>query len=109
MSFTSGFINEGARLCHPVMLQVPPVTAHRVATHRADVVVSSQHGAGKTLQNNTESSGRHVEVARLEPHAIRVRNPAEAVLQVDVGNKVFAASAIRIEAVGETAKGGYSQ
>src|SRR5689334_14759015 len=88
------------------MLQVPPVTAHRVATNSAHVVVRAELGAGESLQNDAESSRRDVEAARLEPDAFRIRNPEAVVLHVDVGNEVFATPSIRIEAVGETAEGG---
>ena len=105
VSLAGGFIDEGSRLRDPVVLQVPPVTAHRITTHGANVVVSAQHGAGETLQNDAESPGRDVEVAGLEPDTIGIRNPATTVFQVDVGNEVFAASSIRIEAVSETVEG----
>jgi hypothetical protein len=44
-------------------------------------------------------------MARLEPNTIGIRHPATTVLQVDVGDEVFAASSIRSEAVGETVEG----
>src|SRR5215471_4383765 len=81
------------------------MTAHRVTAHSADVVVSAQHRTGTALQNDAESPGCNVEVAGLEPDTIGVRNPAATVIRVDVGNEVFAASSIRIEAVGETVEG----
>jgi hypothetical protein len=61
--------------------------------------------AGKTFQNDGESSRCDVKGAGLEPDAVRVRHPEMVVFQVDVGNKVFAAPSIRIEAVGEIAEG----
>ena len=69
------------------------------------MVVSAQHGAGKTLQNNAKPPGRDVEVAGLEPDTIGIRNPATVVIHVDVGNEVCAASSIRIETVSETVEG----
>jgi hypothetical protein len=72
-------------------------------------VSTTQHRAGETLQNNAKSPGRDVEVAGLDPDTFGIRNPATAVFQVDVGNEVFAASSIRIEAVGETVEGSYRQ
>src|SRR5947208_6480499 len=87
------------------MLQVPPVTTHRVDLNGPNVVVSAQLGAGKTLQNDAESSRRDVKAARLDPYTLGVRNPEAVVLHVDVDNEVFAAPSIRIEAVGETVKG----
>jgi len=105
VSLAGGFIDEGSRLCDPVVLQVPPVATHRVTAHSANVVVSAEHGAGETLQNNAESPGRDVEVAGLNPDTIGIRNPARAVVETNVGNEVFAASPIRIEAVGETIEG----
>src|SRR5438270_9931554 len=87
------------------MLQVSPVPTHGIATNGANVVVSAQLGAGKTFQNDAESSRRDVKAARLEPDAFRIRNPETIVLQVDVSNEVFAAPLICIEAVGEAAEG----
>jgi hypothetical protein len=87
------------------MLQVPPVTTHRIATNGPNVVVSAQLGAGETFQNDAESSRRDVKAARLDPYTFRIRNPEAVVLHVDVGNEVFAAPSIWIEAVGETVEG----
>ncbi len=85
------------------------MTTYRITTHRADVVVSAQHGAGETLQNNTESPGCDVEVAGLKPDTIGIWNPATVVFHVDIGDEMFAASLIRIEAVGKAAEGGGRQ
>jgi hypothetical protein len=71
----------------------------------ANVVVSSHHRAGKTFQNDAESSRRDIKATRLEPDAIRVRHPETIVFQVNVRDEVFAAPSIWLEAVGETAKG----
>jgi hypothetical protein len=87
------------------VLQVPPLTTHRVTTHGANVVVSAQHGAGEALQNSAEPPGRDVEVTGLEPDAISIRNPVRAIFQVDISNEVFTASLIRVEAVGKTVEG----
>src|SRR5437899_6252199 len=87
------------------MLQVSPVTAHCIAMNSANMVVGSDHRAGKTFQNDAESSRCDVKGAWLEPDTIRVRNPETIVFQVDVSNEVFAAPSIRIEAVGEIAEG----
>src|SRR6266702_3560421 len=87
------------------MLQVSPVTTHRKAMNGANMVVSSHHRAGKTFQNDAESSRCDVKGAGLEPDTIRVRNPETVIFQVDVGSEVFAAPSIRIEAVGEIAEG----
>src|SRR6266496_1289521 len=87
------------------MLQISPVTTHRVAMNGANAVVSSHHGAGETFQNDAESSRCDVKGARLEPDTIRVRNPETLIFQVEVGNEVFAAPSIRIETVGEIAEG----
>lgn len=81
------------------------MTAHRIAMNGAHVVVSSHHRAGKTFQNNAESSRCDVKGAGLEPDTVRVRNPETIIFQVDVGNKMFAAPSIRIEAIGEIAEG----
>src|SRR5437660_388749 len=84
------------------MLQVSPVTTHRVAMNSANMVVSSHHSAGETFQNNAESSRCDVKAAGLEPDSIRVRHPETLIFQVDVSNEVFATSSIRIEAISET-------
>src|SRR5438309_2156252 len=86
------------------MLQVSPVTPHRVAMNGANVVMSSHHSAGETFQNDAESSRCDVKGAGLEPDTIRVRHPETLVFQVDVSNEVFATSSIRIEAVGKIAE-----
>jgi hypothetical protein len=109
MSLTGGFIDESTRLCDPVVLQVPPVTTHRVTTYRADVIVSAEHGTGETFQNNTKSSGGDIEVAGLYPDTIGIRNPARTFVEVGVGNEVFAASSIWIEAIGEAVENGDRQ
>src|SRR5437879_2498881 len=87
------------------MLQVSPVTAHRIAVNGANVIMSSDHRPGETFQNDAESSRRDVKGVGLEPDTIRVRNPETIIFQVDVSNEVFAAPLIRIEAVVETAEG----
>ena len=61
------------------MLQVSPMTAHRVAVNGADVVMSSHHRARQTLQDNAESARCDVEAAGLETDTIRVRNPESVV------------------------------
>src|SRR5690348_15218079 len=87
------------------MLQVSPVTTHRIGMNGANVVVGSDHRTGETFQNDAESSGCDVKAAGLEPDSIRVWHPETVIFQVDVGNKVFAVSSIRIEAIGEIAEG----
>src|SRR6185437_16691039 len=101
VSFSGRFVNECPGLCDPIVLEVSPVSTHRIATHSAHVVMSAQRGTGKTLQNNAESPGRAVEMARLKPDTIGIRYPATIVCYIDVGNEVLAASANWIEAVGE--------
>jgi hypothetical protein len=71
----------------------------------AHVVVSSHHRARETFQNDGESSRCDVEAAGLKPDTIRVRNPETVIVQVGVSNKMFAASSIGIETVGEIAEG----
>jgi hypothetical protein len=67
--------------------------------------MNAELGAGESFQNNAEPSGRDVKAARLEPDAIRIRNPAAVIVRVDVRDKVSAVSSIRIEAVGKTVEG----
>src|SRR5207248_2753173 len=105
MSLAGGFVYVGPGLCNPVMLQVSPVTTHRIAVNGANMVVSSHHRTGETFQDDAESSRCHVEGAGLEPDTIRVRYPETIFFQVEVGNEVFAAPSIRIEAIGEIAEG----
>ena len=85
------------------------MTTKRVATYRADMVISAQPGAGQTLQDYAESPRRDIEVAGLKPDAIGIRNPATVVFQVDVGDEMFTASPTRVEAIGETAESGDRQ
>src|SRR5262245_51428045 len=104
MRLACGFVNVRSRLRNPVMLQVPPMTTHRIAMHVANVVVSSQHGAGETFQNHAESSGCDVKAAGLKPDTIRIRNPKTVIVEVGVGNEMFPVPPIRLETVGETVK-----
>lgn len=70
----------------------------------ANMVVSSDLRAGETFQNDAESSRCDIKATGLEPDTIRIRNPETVIFQIDVGNEVFAAPSIRIEAVGKTAE-----
>src|SRR5438045_229470 len=106
MSLAGGFVDVCSGLCDPVMLEVSPVTAHRIAMNGANVVVSSHHRTGEPFQNDAESSRCDVKGAWLKPDTIRVRHPETLIFQVEVGNEVFAAPSIRIDAVGETVEGG---
>src|SRR5439155_14762959 len=105
VSLAGRFVDVSSGLCNPVMLQVSPVTTHRIAVNGANMVVSSHHRTGETFQDDAESSGCHVEGAGLEPDTIRVRYPETIFLRVEVGNEVFAAPSSRIEPVGEIAEG----
>src|SRR5256886_4231721 len=105
MSLARGFVDISSGLCDPIMLEISPVTTHRIAMHGANMVVSSHHGAGEAFQNDAESSRRDVKAARLDPYAFRIRNPETVIFQISVGNEVFAAPSTRVEAVGKTAKG----
>jgi hypothetical protein len=60
---------------------------------------------GRPLRMTLKPPDVTLKWAGLEPDTIGIRNPATIVFQVDVGNEVFAASSIRIEAVGETIEG----
>jgi hypothetical protein len=71
----------------------------------ANVVVSAEPSAGESLQKYAEPSGSDVKAAGLDPNTIRIRNPEAVIIQVGVGDEVFATSSIRIEAVGETVEG----
>src|SRR5881397_1029468 len=105
MGFARRFVDVSSGLCNPVMLQVSPVTTHCIPMNGANVIVRSHHRAGEAFQNDAESSRRDVKATRLEPDTIRVRNPETLIFQVDVSDEVFAAPSIRLEAVGEIAKG----
>src|SRR6266849_1539123 len=87
------------------MLQVSPMTTHRIAMNVADVVMSSDHRNGETFQNDGESARCDVKAAGLEPDTIRIRNPETIFFYISVGNEVFATPPIRIEAVAETVEG----
>ena len=71
----------------------------------ANMVMGSHHRAGKTFQNEAESSRRDVKATGLEPDAICVGNSETIIVEVGVGDEVFAASSIRIKTVGEIAEG----
>src|SRR5438552_10835152 len=105
MSLAGRLVDVSSGFCNPVMLKVSPVTAHRIAMNGANVVVSSHHRAGKTFQNDAESSRCDVEAAGLEPDTICIRNPETVIIQVGVSDEVFPAPSIRIETVGEIAEG----
>ena len=105
VSLAGGFVDEGPGLCNPVMFQVSPVTTHGIATNRANVVVNAELGAGESLQNDAEPTGRDIKAARLQPDPIRIRNPEAVIVLLDVRDKVFAVPSIRIEAVGKTVEG----
>src|SRR5437870_3394972 len=49
VSLAGGFEDVSSRLCNPVMLEISPVTTHRIAMNGANVVVSSHHGAGEAF------------------------------------------------------------
>ena len=55
VSLAGGFIDEGSRLGDPIVLKVPPMSTHCVATYRADMVVGAQPGAWEALQDHAES------------------------------------------------------
>src|SRR5690242_6465469 len=102
MGFSGRFINEGSRLCDPVVLDVAPVPTHRITTHSANVVMGAQRGAGETFKNDAESAGCAVEMAGLEPDTIGIGYPATFGRHVDIGNEVLAASLVRVEAICKT-------
>src|SRR5262245_21647532 len=104
MRLAWGFVDIRSRRRNPVMLQVPPMTTHCIAMHVANVVMSSHYGAGETFQHDAESSGCDVKAARLKPDTTRVRNPETIIIEVGVGNEMFAVPPIRLETVGETVK-----
>jgi hypothetical protein len=70
-----------------------------------NVIARSPDGAGETFQNDTESSRSDVKAARLEPDTVRVRNPQTVIVEVDVGDEVFAVPSIRTEPVGKAVEG----
>src|SRR5213593_1424014 len=106
MRLACGFVDISSGLRDPVVFQVSPVTTHRIAMHGANVVMSSHHGARETFQNETEPTRCNVKAARLEPDTIRVGNPETVIVHVNVGDEVFAAPSIRLDAVGETVERG---
>src|SRR4029453_15377515 len=105
VGLAGGFVDVSSGFCNPVMLQISPVTTHRVAMNGANVIVGSNHRAGETFQNDAESSRCDIKATRLEPDTIRVRQPKAVIFQIDARNEVFTAPSTRLEAVGETAKG----
>src|SRR5215831_10235185 len=103
MCLSGGFVDVGPGLRNPVMLQVSPVAAYGVAVNRADVVVSSNSATGKALQDGAESSRSNIEATGLKPDTVRIRDPEAILVQVDVGDEMFATPSGRIQAVGEAA------
>src|SRR6516162_7738645 len=102
MRLAWGLVDIRSGLRNPVMLQIPPMTAHRIAMHVANMLMSSHNGPGETFQNDAESSGCNVEAAGLKPDTIRIRNPETVIVEVGVGNKMFPVPPIRLETVGKT-------
>src|SRR5438034_10509533 len=106
MGFAGGLVNVSAGFGNPVVLQVSPSTAYRVAMHARNVVMRSDHRTRETFQDKTESSRRDIETTRLKPDTVRVRNPQIFVVEIRVGDEVFAASLIWLKAIGKTVEGG---
>src|SRR5262249_17587275 len=102
MRLAWGLVDIRSGLRNPVMLQIPPMTAHRIAMHVANMVMSSHHGSCETFQNDAESSRCNVEAAGLKPDTIHIRNPETVIVEVGVSNEMSAVPAIRLEAVGKT-------
>src|SRR5207247_8244603 len=101
MSLACRFVDISPGLRDPVMLQVSPVTTHRIAMNGANVVMSSHHGARETFQNDTESSRCNVKAARLEPDTIRVGNPETVIVEVGASHEMLVVTPIRVEVVAE--------
>ena len=74
--------------------------------HARNVVMRSNHRARQTLQHQTESPGSDIKTTWLEPDAVRVWNPEIVIVEVRVCDEMFAASLIRLEAVGTTTESG---
>jgi hypothetical protein len=70
--------------------------------HRANVVMSSHHGARETFQKETESTRCNVKAAGLKPDTVRVRNPETVIVEIGVSNEMFAVPPIGLQAIGET-------
>jgi hypothetical protein len=70
--------------------------------HTANVVMSSHHGARKTFENNTESSRRDVKAARLKPDTVCIRDPETVIVEIRVGDEMFAVPLIWLQTIGET-------
>src|SRR5262252_2079026 len=87
------------------MFEVSPVATHRVTMNGADMIMSSHHGPGQPFQYGTESSGRHVEPAWLEPDPLRVWHPPKVICQIRICNEVLTTSSVRLQAVGDAGEG----
>src|SRR5262249_17869494 len=81
-----------------------PMATHRIAMHVANMVMSSHHATGETFQKHAESSRRNIKSAGLKPDTVCIRYPETVIVEVSVGDEVFAAPSIRLEAVGATVK-----
>jgi hypothetical protein len=66
----------------------------------------SHHRARKTFQDETESSRRDIEAARLKPDTVRVGNPQMFVAEIRVGDEVFATSLIWLKPIGKAVECG---
>lgn len=70
------------------------------------MIVNAELGAGESLQNDTEPSGCDVKAARLQPDALRIRNPEAVIVHVDVRDKVVALPSIWIKPISATVERG---
>jgi hypothetical protein len=102
MSFAGGFVNVRTRFGNPVVLLISPLTAYCITMNASDVIMRSNDGGGKSFQYDTESSRRDIETAGLEPDTVRVRNPQMFVVEIRVGDEVFAASLVWLKAIGKS-------
>jgi len=101
---SGGFVDVGSGLGNPIMLQVSPMAAHCITMNGADVIVSSDPPTGQPFQNYAKSARCNVEATGLEPNTVSIRDPETVLVQVSVGDEMFAAPSSRIEAVGEAAE-----
>src|SRR5688572_32834125 len=75
------------------------MTAQRIPTDDAHVVMNAELGAGQSFQNYAESSGCDVEAARLDPNPLCIRDPRPAIIQLGVDDKVTAVPCTRVQPV----------
>src|SRR5687768_10418955 len=78
------------------------MATHCVTTNGTHVVMTAEFRARQAFQDHSESAGRDIKAAWLEPNALCIRHPKTVIIEVDVGYEMSSASLFRFKAVRET-------